>query len=94
MVQKNPGLLFPDKSFSQSWRDGGPRRDSSMVMQSGESPNGGSEMGKTNPTVGACLATGHRIFAIGIEGVFKRYPEIGDHPKKVLSNPLKGSIER
>ena len=28
-----------------------------------------------------------------IEGVLKRYAGIGDHPKKVLPNPPKGSIE-
>ena len=28
-----------------------------------------------------------------LEGVLKRYPEIGDHPNKVLSNPSRGSIE-
>ena len=28
-----------------------------------------------------------------VEGIFKRYPEIGDRPKKVLSNPPGGSIE-
>ena len=28
-----------------------------------------------------------------VEGVLKRYPDIGDHPDKVLSNPPKGSIE-
>ena len=28
-----------------------------------------------------------------IEGILKRYPEIGDRPKKVLSNPPEGSIE-
>ena len=31
-----------------------------------------------------------RVF---IEGILKRYPEIGDHPEKVLSNPPEGSIE-
>ena len=28
-----------------------------------------------------------------IEGILKRYPEIGDPPKKVLSNPPEGSIK-
>ena len=28
-----------------------------------------------------------------VEGVSKPYPEIGDRPKKVQSNPPKGSIE-
>ena len=28
-----------------------------------------------------------------VEGILKRYPEIGDRPKKVLSNPREGSIE-
>ena len=28
-----------------------------------------------------------------IEGILKRYPEIGDRTKKVLSNPPEGSIE-
>ena len=28
-----------------------------------------------------------------IEGILKRYPEIGDRPKKVLSNTPEGSIE-
>ena len=28
-----------------------------------------------------------------LEGISKRYPEIGDRPKKLLSNPPEGSIE-
>ena len=28
-----------------------------------------------------------------LEGILKRYPEIGDRPKRVLSNPPEGSIE-
>ena len=28
-----------------------------------------------------------------VEGILKRYPEIGGRPKKVLSNPPEGSIE-
>ena len=33
-------------------------------------------------------------YALGkVEGIFKRFPEIGDCPKKVLSNPSEGSIE-
>ena len=34
----------------------------------------------------SCARAAHR-------GSFKRYPEIGDRPKKVLSNPPKVSIE-
>ena len=41
-------------------------------------------MGNTSRTV-----LGHHP----MEGVSKRYPEIGDRPKKVLSNRPKGSIE-
>ena len=35
----------------------------------------------------------HEIALSVVEGILKRYPENGDRPKKVLSNPPEGSIE-
>ena len=34
-----------------------------------------------------------KIAAFPLEGTLKRYPEIGDRPKKAISNPPQGSFE-
>ena len=87
-----PKSIF--RPFSSPFRAGvarngfvpGPRDCHALVVKQ-ESPRQGKQ------SIAWPCQGRSRSFKHNIEGVLKRYPEIGDHPNKFLSNPPQSSIE-